>query len=72
MLLKTNEGYLSQIVKNFQNIMETETKEQHCIDWKNDVEEWSTTDSEAALITGSKSRDIDVDQAKVNQLNKWK
>ena len=58
--------------KNFLNIIDTLTKEQYCTDWKNDVEEWSPTDSEVILITGSKLYDLDVEQAKVNELNKWK
>ena len=52
--------------------MDTQTKEQDCIDWKNDVEEWIPIDSEIVLITGSKLYDLDVEQAKVNELNKWK
>ena len=56
--------------KNFLDIMDTQTKNQDCIDWKNDVEEWSPTDSEFVLMTGSKLYDLDVDQAKVNELNK--
>ena len=58
--------------KNFLNVMDTQTKEQDCIDWKNDVEEWIPIDSEVVLITGSKLYDLDVEQAKVNELNKWK
>ena len=50
--------------------MDTQTKEQDCIDWKNDVEEWSPTDSEVILIARSKLYDLDVDQTKVNELNK--
>ena len=52
--------------------MDTQTKEQDCIDWKNDVEEWIPIDSEVVLITGSKLYDLEVEQAKVNELNKWK
>ena len=52
--------------------MDTQTKEQDCIDWKNDAEEWVLIDSEVVLITGSKLYDLDVEQAKVNELNKWK
>ena len=58
--------------KNFLNVMDTQTKEQDCIDWKNDVEEWIPIDSEVVLITGSKLYDLEVEQAKVNELNKWK
>ena len=52
--------------------MDTQTKEQDCIDWKNDVKELSPTESEVILITGSKLYDLHFDQAKVNELNKWK
>ena len=45
--------------------MDTQTKEQDCIDWKNNVEEWIPIDSEVVLITGSKLYDLDVEQAKV-------
>ena len=52
--------------------MNTQTKEQDCINWKNDIQEWSLTDSEVVLITESKLYYLDFDEAKVNELNKWK
>ena len=45
--------------------MDTQTKEQDCIDRKNNVEEWIPIDSEVVLITESKLYDLDVEQAKV-------
>ena len=59
-------------IQEFSEYYGHKNKKQDCTDWKNDVEEWSPTDSEVVLITGSKLYDLDGDQAKVNELNKWK
>lgn len=65
-------GKVSGRYKDFLNIEDGDTNEKDCINWKEDVDMWSPIETETILIVGTKLNDLNVDQAKANELQKWK
>ena len=63
-------GKVSGKYKRFLNIEDVETKETDCLDWT-EVEEWIPVNTETVLLTETKLNDLNVEEAKMNELRKF-
>ena len=64
-------GKVSGKYKSFLNTEDVESEETDCLN-KTEVEEWIPVNTETVLLTRTKLHDLNVEEAKMNELRKWK